>query len=89
MHEVFAGAGVAEWFPHHGGHGIGLSHPENPYIVRHADETFLAGDVVTLEPGLYVPNVGGVRLEHNYLLRDDGFERLSNHLDRMTNDSVK
>lgn len=79
MLAVFEAAGVAEFFPHHGGHGLGLSHPENPYIVRHATETLLAGDVVTLEPGLYVPNVGGVRIENNYLVTDAGFERLSDH----------
>jgi Xaa-Pro dipeptidase len=75
----FAQAGVAEYFPHHAGHGIGLTHPENPYLVRHADETLLAGDVVTLEPGLYIPGIGGLRIEHNYLITDAGFERLSNH----------
>ena len=55
MFGVFAAAGMAEHFPlgHHGGHGLGLSHPESPYIVRHATETFMEGDVVTLEPGLY------------------------------------
>ena len=66
-------------FPHHAGHGLGLTHPEAPYIVRHATETLLAGDVVTLEPGLYVPGIGGIRIEHNYLITDKGYERLSNH----------
>jgi Xaa-Pro aminopeptidase len=76
---VFDRAGVAEHFPHHAGHGLGLSHPEAPYFVRHADETLLAGDVVTLEPGLYISGVGGIRIEHNYLIAADGSERLSNH----------
>lgn len=76
---VFAAAGLADHFPHHAGHGLGLGHPEAPYIVRHATETLLAGDVVTLEPGLYVDGVGGVRIEHNYLVTADGFERLSRH----------
>jgi Xaa-Pro aminopeptidase len=77
---VFEQAGVAEYFPHHAGHGLGLTHPEAPYFVREANETLLAGDVVTLEPGLYVPNVGGIRIEHNYLVTDAGYERLSNHV---------
>jgi Xaa-Pro dipeptidase len=76
---AFDKAGMAQHFPHHAGHGLGLTHPEAPYIVRHADETLLAGDVVTLEPGLYVHGVGGIRIEHNYLITDTGYERLSNH----------
>lgn len=76
---AFAAAGVAEHFPHHVGHGLGLSHPEAPFIVRHSTETLLAGDVITLEPGLYVSGVGGIRIEHNYLITDTGFERLSHH----------
>jgi Xaa-Pro aminopeptidase len=81
---IFEKAGVAEYFPHHAGHGLGLSHPEAPYFVRQADETLLAGDVVTLEPGLYIPGKGGIRIEHNYLITDKGYERLSNHTIALT-----
>jgi Xaa-Pro aminopeptidase len=80
VHGVFAGAGMADYFPHHAGHGLGLSHPEAPFFVRHANETLVAGDVVTLEPGLYVPAVGGLRIEHNYLITASGYERLSQHI---------
>lgn len=76
---VFAEAGVASSFPHHAGHGLGISHPEPPYIVKRSTETLIAGDVVTLEPGLYVDGVGGIRIEHNYLITSTGYERLSNH----------
>ena len=76
---VFEKAKMADRFPHHAGHGLGLMHPEAPYIVRHSTETLLANDVITLEPGLYVPGVEGVRIEHNYLIGEIGFERLSNH----------
>jgi Xaa-Pro aminopeptidase len=76
---VFAQAGMAEHFGHHAGHGIGLTHPEAPFFVHHADETLLAGDVVTLEPGLYVASTGGIRIEHNYLITASGYERLSQH----------
>jgi Xaa-Pro aminopeptidase len=78
---VFEKAGVVKHFPntHHAGHGLGLSHPEAPYFVYRSDETLLAGDVVTLEPGLYVENVGGIRIENNYHVTDAGFERLSHH----------
>jgi Xaa-Pro aminopeptidase len=76
---VFEKAGVAASFNHHAGHGLGLSHPEAPFLVRHATETLLAGDVVTLEPGLYIDGIGGIRIEHNYLITERGYERLSNH----------
>jgi hypothetical protein len=79
VRDVFDRAGVAQHFPHHAGHGIGLTHPEAPYFVREADETLLAGDVVTLEPGLYIAGIGGIRIEHNYLVTERGYERLSNH----------
>jgi Xaa-Pro aminopeptidase len=76
---VFARAGVADYFTTHAGHGLGISHPEAPYIVRHSTETLVAGDVVTLEPGLYVGDIG-IRIEHNYRITDAGYERLSNHV---------
>ena len=64
---------------HHAGHGLGLGHPEAPILVPESDDVLLCGDVVTLEPGLYVEGIGGVRLEHNYLITDTGSRRLSNH----------
>jgi hypothetical protein len=79
VRDAFDRAGVAEHFPHHAGHGLGLTHPEAPFFVREADETLLENDVVTLEPGLYVTGVGGIRIEHNYLVTGKSFERLSNH----------
>ena len=84
VRSVFEAAGMADKFPHHAGHGLGLAHPEAPFFVRQSSETLVAGDVVTLEPGLYVDGVGGVRIEHNYLVTETGFDRLSNHVISLT-----
>lgn len=65
---------------HHAGHGIGLAHPEPPILVPQSEDVLEAGDVITLEPGLYVDGVGGIRIEHNYLITETGYRRLSNHI---------
>ena len=77
--QPFVDAGHPDAFPHHAGHGLGLGHPEWPTLVPDSTDTLLAGDVVTLEPGAYVDGVGGMRIEHNYLITDSGYERLSDH----------
>jgi Xaa-Pro aminopeptidase len=70
---------LAEYFPHHAGHGVGLGHPEAPFIVPESSETLAAGDVVTLEPGVYLPGTAGMRYERNYLITETGYENLSDH----------
>jgi Xaa-Pro aminopeptidase len=70
--------------PHHAGHGIGLGHPEPPILVPDSDETLLPGDVVTLEPGLYIEGIGGMRIENNYLITETGTEQMTNHLISLT-----
>ena len=84
VRDVFAVAGVATAFPHHAGHGLGISHPEPPFFVEYSTETLIEGDVVTLEPGLYIDGIGGLRIEHNYLITASGFEQLSNHTISLT-----
>lgn len=64
---------------HHAGHGLGMAHPEPPILVPESTDTLVAGDVVTIEPGAYIPGIGGVRVEHNYLITESGYERLSHH----------
>jgi Xaa-Pro aminopeptidase len=70
--------------PHHAGHGIGLGHPEPPILVPESEDILEVGDVVTLEPGMYVESIGGMRIENNYLITEDGAEKLSNHLISLT-----
>ncbi len=75
----FRKLGLEAHFPSHSGHGIGLGHPEPPYFVPDSSDEIVAGDVVTLEPGLYIPGAGGMRIEHNYLITPDGYETLTHH----------
>ena len=75
--ETFGAAG--EELVHHAGHAIGLGHPEAPELVLETDRVIESGMVLTLEPGVYGKPSGGIRLEHDYLVTDDGFERLSSH----------
>lgn len=79
VYKPYDDAGYGHAFQHHAGHGIGLAHPEPPILVPASDDVLVAGDVVTLEPGAYVEGIGGMRFEHNYLITERGYERLSSH----------
>ena len=61
--QVIADAGYAENFGHGLGHGVGLQIHEAPGISASAAGTLLAGSAVTVEPGVYLPDRGGVRIE--------------------------
>ncbi len=64
-------------FWHHVGHGIGHHGHEAPRIIPGSDDIFEAGDVITIEPGVYTEALqGGIRLEDNYLVLEDGLENL-------------
>src|SRR5208337_2944498 len=54
-------------------------HPQPPYLVPESIDTLQAHDVVALEPGLFLPAVGGMRFERNYLITDCGHEMLTRH----------
>jgi Xaa-Pro aminopeptidase len=71
-HKYFEEQGVSKYFNHGLGHGVGLQTHEQPRL-NSRDETILApGMVVTVEPGLYYPEWGGVRWEHMALVTEDG-----------------
>jgi Xaa-Pro aminopeptidase len=76
----FSSDGVlVEGFPHALGHGVGLEVHERPQMGQRSDQ-LEAGDVVAVEPGLYLRGVGGVRLEDTVLVSEGGLEFLTDPL---------
>jgi Xaa-Pro aminopeptidase/Xaa-Pro dipeptidase len=59
------------------GHGIGLDVHELPRVSESSADFLLTGNVITLEPGIYIPEVGGVRIEDDFLVTDTGVENLT------------
>jgi Xaa-Pro aminopeptidase len=74
---VIADAGYGEQFGHGLGHGLGLLVHEAPVLRPESTDTLRAGNVVTVEPGIYLGGVAGVRIEDLVVVTDDGCEVLS------------
>ncbi len=79
--DVIEEAGYGEAFLTGLGHGVGLDSHEAPVLEPGNDVVLKAGNVVTIEPGIYIDNVGGARVEDDVLLVDEGSETLT-ELDR-------
>lgn len=70
--------GYGDYFGHSTGHGIGLEVHEDPHLSsRRGDCILQPGMVVTIEPGIYLPDLGGVRIEDDVLITESGYEVLT------------
>lgn len=79
--QLIEGRGYGENFTHSLGHGIGLEIHESPLVrstSQDKDSPLEPGMVLTIEPGIYIPNFGGVRIEDTVVITEDGHENLTN-----------
>ena len=76
--DVIDKAGFGEYFTHRTGHGLGLEIHEEPYIKPDNDFVLESGMTFTNEPGIYIPNLGGIRIEDDVYLEDNKAVSLTN-----------
>jgi len=75
--KVIEAAGYGEFFIHRTGHGLGMEAHEPPYIRTGNQELLQPGMTFTVEPGIYLPDRGGVRIEDDVVITEDGCQSLS------------
>jgi Xaa-Pro dipeptidase len=76
--KVIEAAGYGEYFTHRTGHGIGMEGHEEPYMYAANTLILKPGMAYTVEPGIYLPDYNGVRIEDDVIITSDGAESLSN-----------
>jgi Xaa-Pro aminopeptidase len=77
--DYIAAKGYGEYFTHRTGHGIGLEVHEEPYMVGSNHKALEVGNTFTIEPGIYIPGLGGVRIEDDVVLEANGARTLTQY----------
>jgi Xaa-Pro aminopeptidase len=75
--ELISSRGYGAFFGHSLGHGVGLEVHEYPAVSARTEDVLLEGMVITVEPGIYLPDIGGVRIEDTVVVTANGFEALT------------
>jgi len=86
--QVIEEAGYGENYGHGLGHGVGLAVHEKPVAGRLSEDVLQPGMVFTVEPGIYLPGWGGVRIEDIVVMREDGVEVLTQASKELRDSSV-